>query len=117
MMLVMAVLRLTTNTASIPELMEEKLIQLTGGQTESYFINQLAPVITNFTWRQVNGISYQFTGQVTGSYVQGLTVVFGGSMYFVRMSSANPRVARASDAVAACTPTTSPASDASSMRW
>src|SRR5438094_820791 len=41
MMLIMAVLRLTTNTVSIPELMEEKLIQLTGGQTESFFINKL----------------------------------------------------------------------------
>src|SRR3954468_24387131 len=41
MMLVMAVLRLTTNTISIPELMEESLIRLTGGQIESFFINRL----------------------------------------------------------------------------
>src|SRR6476469_6255428 len=41
MMLVMAVLRLTTNTTSIPELMEESLIRLTGGKIESYFINLL----------------------------------------------------------------------------
>ena len=32
MMLVMAVLRFTSNTVSIPELMEESLIRLTGGQ-------------------------------------------------------------------------------------
>src|SRR5207249_214174 len=41
MMLVMAVLRLTTNTVSVPELMEESLIRLTGGQIESFFINLL----------------------------------------------------------------------------
>src|SRR5947209_8486872 len=41
MMLVMAVLRLTTNTISIPELMEERLIGLVGGKIESIFINQL----------------------------------------------------------------------------
>src|SRR5215210_918166 len=41
MMLVMAVLRLTTNTISIPELMEESLIRLTGGQIESFLINLL----------------------------------------------------------------------------
>src|SRR5690242_15380608 len=41
MMLVMAVLRLTTNTVSIPELMEESLIRLTGGQVEAFFINSL----------------------------------------------------------------------------
>src|SRR3954451_5826045 len=41
MMLVMAVLRLTTNTASIPELMEESLISLTGGRIESFFITLL----------------------------------------------------------------------------
>ncbi|HEX8597450.1 MAG TPA: molybdopterin-dependent oxidoreductase [Chloroflexia bacterium] len=41
MMLVMAVVRFTTNTASIPELMEDTLIQLTGGQTNSFFINSL----------------------------------------------------------------------------
>jgi DMSO/TMAO reductase YedYZ molybdopterin-dependent catalytic subunit len=41
MMLVMAVLRLTTNTPSIPELMEESLIRLTGGRVEAFFINRL----------------------------------------------------------------------------
>jgi DMSO/TMAO reductase YedYZ molybdopterin-dependent catalytic subunit len=41
MMLVMAVLRLTTNTISIPELMEESLIRLTGGRVEAFFINLL----------------------------------------------------------------------------
>lgn len=41
MMLVMAILRFTTNTISIPELMEESLIRLTGGQIESFFINNL----------------------------------------------------------------------------
>src|SRR6478609_2460950 len=41
MMVVMAVLRLTTNTVSIPELMEESLIRLTGGRIEAFFINQL----------------------------------------------------------------------------
>ncbi|MDQ6693642.1 MAG: molybdopterin-dependent oxidoreductase [Chloroflexota bacterium] len=41
MMLLMAVLRFTTNTPSVPELMEESLIRLTGGQIESYFINLL----------------------------------------------------------------------------
>src|SRR6059036_951224 len=41
MMLVMAVLRLTTNTVSIPELMEESLIRLTGGRIEAFFINLL----------------------------------------------------------------------------
>src|SRR3954451_21453279 len=41
MMLVMAVLRFITNTASIPELMEESLIRLTGGRIEAFFINQL----------------------------------------------------------------------------
>jgi DMSO/TMAO reductase YedYZ molybdopterin-dependent catalytic subunit len=39
MILVMAVLRLTTNTISIPELVEEKLTNLAGGQIESFFIN------------------------------------------------------------------------------
>src|SRR4051794_32215578 len=41
MMLVMAVLRFITNTASIPELMEESLIRLTGGRVEAFFINKL----------------------------------------------------------------------------
>jgi DMSO/TMAO reductase YedYZ molybdopterin-dependent catalytic subunit len=41
MMLVMAVLRLTTNTISIPELMEESLIRLAGGRVEAFFINRL----------------------------------------------------------------------------
>src|SRR5687767_3910085 len=41
MMLVMAALRLTTNTISIPELMEESLIRLTGGEIEAFFINEL----------------------------------------------------------------------------
>ncbi len=41
MIVVMAILRLTTNTISIPELMEESLIRLTGGQIESFFINWL----------------------------------------------------------------------------
>lgn len=41
MMLVMAVLRFTSNTASIPELMENTLVQLTGGETNSFFINNL----------------------------------------------------------------------------
>ena len=39
LMLVMAVLRFTTNTVSIPELMEESLIRLTGGRVEAFFIN------------------------------------------------------------------------------
>ena len=39
MMLVMAVLRFTTNTITIPELMEESLIRLTGGRVEAFFIN------------------------------------------------------------------------------
>ena len=37
-----------------------------------------APVISNFAVEQVNYNEYQFTGTVTGSYVQGLTVTFGG---------------------------------------
>ena len=41
MMVVMALLRFTTNTISIPELMEESLIRLTGGRIESFFINAL----------------------------------------------------------------------------
>ncbi len=41
MMVLMAILRLTTNTTSIPELMEESLIRLTGGKIESFFINNL----------------------------------------------------------------------------
>ncbi|HEY0069505.1 MAG TPA: hypothetical protein VGE04_06000, partial [Chloroflexia bacterium] len=41
MMLVMAVLRFTTNTTSIPELMEDSLVRLTGGQVNSFFINNL----------------------------------------------------------------------------
>src|ERR1043165_928238 len=41
MMLVMAVLRFVSNTITIPELMEESLIRLTGGQIESFFINRL----------------------------------------------------------------------------
>jgi len=41
MMLVMALLRFTTNTISIPELMENSLIKLTGGQIEAFFINNL----------------------------------------------------------------------------
>lgn len=41
MMLVMAILRLTSNTTSIPELMEESLIRITGGKIESFFINNL----------------------------------------------------------------------------
>lgn len=41
MMLVMALLRFISNTASIPELMEDQLILLTGGQTNSFFINSL----------------------------------------------------------------------------
>ena len=41
MMLVMAVLRFTTNTTSIPELMEDTLVKLTGGETNSFFINNL----------------------------------------------------------------------------
>jgi DMSO/TMAO reductase YedYZ molybdopterin-dependent catalytic subunit len=41
MMAVMALLRLTTNTISIPELMEGSLISLIGGQVESFFIQAL----------------------------------------------------------------------------
>jgi DMSO/TMAO reductase YedYZ molybdopterin-dependent catalytic subunit len=41
MMLVMALLRFTTNTISIPELMEGSLIHLTGGKIESMLINAL----------------------------------------------------------------------------
>src|SRR5689334_14187215 len=41
MLVVMAVLRLTTNTLSIPELLEDSLTKLAGGQLESYFINNL----------------------------------------------------------------------------
>ena len=41
MMLVMAVLRFTTNTASIPEIMEQPLLHLLPGEVESWFINTL----------------------------------------------------------------------------
>jgi DMSO/TMAO reductase YedYZ molybdopterin-dependent catalytic subunit len=41
MMLVMAILRFTSNTISIPELMGGSLIRLTGGKIESFFINAL----------------------------------------------------------------------------
>ncbi|HEX9988026.1 MAG TPA: molybdopterin-dependent oxidoreductase [Chloroflexia bacterium] len=41
MMIVMAILRFTSNTISIPELMEESLVRLAGGQLESYLINAL----------------------------------------------------------------------------
>jgi DMSO/TMAO reductase YedYZ molybdopterin-dependent catalytic subunit len=41
MMLVMAVLRLTTNVISIPELMEDILTQLAGGELEAFLIAQL----------------------------------------------------------------------------
>lgn len=41
MMVVMAILRFTTNTISIPELMEESVIHLAGGQVEAFFINTL----------------------------------------------------------------------------
>ena len=41
MMLVMAILRFTTNTVSIPELLEESLIRITGGPVEAFFINKL----------------------------------------------------------------------------
>jgi DMSO/TMAO reductase YedYZ molybdopterin-dependent catalytic subunit len=41
MMIVMALLRFTTNTISIPELMEESLTRLAGGQVEAFFINAL----------------------------------------------------------------------------
>jgi DMSO/TMAO reductase YedYZ molybdopterin-dependent catalytic subunit len=41
MMLVMAVLRFTTNTASIPEIMEQPLLHLLPGEIESWFINTL----------------------------------------------------------------------------
>jgi len=41
MMLVMALFRFTTNTISIPELMENSLTHLTGGQVEAFFINNL----------------------------------------------------------------------------
>jgi DMSO/TMAO reductase YedYZ molybdopterin-dependent catalytic subunit len=39
MLLVMGLLRFVSNTASIPELMEDGLIQLTGGEINSFFIN------------------------------------------------------------------------------
>lgn len=41
MMLVMAVLRFTTNTASIPEIMEQPLLHLLPGSIEAWFINNL----------------------------------------------------------------------------
>jgi hypothetical protein len=41
MMIVMAILRFTSNTISIPELMEESLVRLAGGELESYLINAL----------------------------------------------------------------------------
>ena len=41
MMLVMAVLRFTTNTASIPEIMEQPLLHLLPGAVEAWFINTL----------------------------------------------------------------------------
>src|SRR3989442_1463393 len=41
MMLVMGLLRFVSNTITIPELMEESLIRLTGGRIEAFFINLL----------------------------------------------------------------------------
>ena len=41
MMFVMALVRFTSNTVSIPELMEDSLTHLAGGQIESFFINNL----------------------------------------------------------------------------
>jgi hypothetical protein len=57
-------------------------MQPVAGQVQSNVIQDVladtAPVIANFAVQQVNGNEYQFTGTVTGSYVQGLTVTFGG---------------------------------------
>src|SRR4051812_50218434 len=80
MMLVMAVLRLTTNTVSIPELMEESLIRLTGGRIESFFINLLG----------VGGKAL-----LLASIVEG-TLLLGGLLglaftYFWPLRSANTR--------------------------
>jgi DMSO/TMAO reductase YedYZ molybdopterin-dependent catalytic subunit len=61
MMAVMAVLRLTTNTISIPELMEGSLINLIGGQIESFFINALG----------VGGKALLLTSIVEGTLVLG----------------------------------------------
>jgi DMSO/TMAO reductase YedYZ molybdopterin-dependent catalytic subunit len=41
MLLVMGLIRFISNTASIPELMEDQLIFWTGGETNSFFINTL----------------------------------------------------------------------------
>ena len=40
----------------------------------------IAPVISNFNYVQINSVSFEFTGQVTGTYIQGLTVTFGGQL-------------------------------------
>jgi DMSO/TMAO reductase YedYZ molybdopterin-dependent catalytic subunit len=41
MMVIMAVLRFTTNTISIPELMEDSLVRIAGGEVEAFFISAL----------------------------------------------------------------------------
>lgn len=61
MMVVMGILRLTTNTTSIPELMEEKLTHLAGGQLESYLINNLG----------VGGKALLLTSIVEGTLILG----------------------------------------------
>lgn len=87
MMLVMAVLRFTSNTASIPELMENTLVQLTGGETNSFFINNLgvggkALLIVCIVWGTLLlggllGLAFthlwlRFAGSSVSRYLSGL---------------------------------------------
>jgi DMSO/TMAO reductase YedYZ molybdopterin-dependent catalytic subunit len=61
MMLVMMVLRLTTNTISIPELMEDSLTQLAGGNLEAVFI----------AWFGVGGKALLFVSILEGTLLLG----------------------------------------------
>lgn len=76
MMAVMALLRLTTNTISIPELMENRLIDLIGGQIESFFIQTLG----------VGGKALLLTSIVEG------TLLLGGLLGWLFTRYWQPRV-------------------------
>ncbi|HUP27495.1 MAG TPA: hypothetical protein VM409_03595, partial [Chloroflexia bacterium] len=79
MMLVMALLRFTTNTTSIPELMENGLVRLIGGQTESYFIQLLG----------VGGKALLLVSIVEGTLLLGGLLGLGFTHTWVRLTGLN----------------------------
>lgn len=80
MMIVMAVLRFTTNTTSLPELMEESLIRLTDGQIEAFFINLLG----------VGGKALLLVSMIEGTLLLGGLLGLGFTHTWLRLTGFKP---------------------------